>query len=153
VRKSLAGIVPAGQTALRDAVSVGLAIDHDAERRRLMLAFTDGVDNSSWLSEEEALEAARRAGTVIHVVRVGPRERSQSTFLDDMTQSTGGRVWSGTSSRDMASLFTKALDEMRARYLLAFSPKGRARKGWHEVKVRVKDAKADVRARPGYFVN
>lgn len=153
VRRALAGIAPSGQTALRDAVSMGLTMERVAERRPLMLAFTDGVDNASWLSEEEALEAARRAGVVIHVVRVSGRERSPSTFVEDLTQSTGGRVWSGTSSRDMASLFTKALDEMRARYLLTFSPRGPAHAGWHEVRVRVKNGKGEVRARPGYFVN
>ena len=153
VGRLLAGIVPSGQTALRDAVRVGLTIERRAERRPLLIVFTDGVDNSSWLSEEDLLESARRAGIVIHIVRVGGRESTASKFLEQLTSVTGGRAWSASSARDMDSLFTKALDEMRARYVLAFSLRGSARPGWHEVTVKLKDGRGDVVARPGYFVN
>jgi hypothetical protein len=74
-------------------------------------------------------------------------------FVEQLTRATGGRVWSVSSARDMDSLFTKALDEMRVRYLLAFALRGTARAGWHEVTVKLKDGKGDVVARPGYFVN
>jgi hypothetical protein len=62
-------------------------------------------------------------------------------------------VWSATSSADLRRLFTQALEEMRARYLLTYTPKGGApQEGWHEVKVTLKNARGDVTARPGYFV-
>ncbi len=60
-------------------------------------------------------------------------------------------MWSATSSGDLRALFTKALEEMRARYLLTFSPQGVAGEGWHALKVTLKGARGDVVARPGYF--
>jgi VWFA-related protein len=151
VRRVLGGIVGDGQTALRDAVQLAIALPRDDGARLLMLVFTDGVDNASWLSDEAVVEAARRAGVVIDVVRVSSREISQSKFVEQLTDATGGRIWSASSDRDLGQLFTKALDEMRGRYLLTFTPRGVTGKGWHELKVKLRDARGDVVARPGYF--
>jgi hypothetical protein len=48
------------------------------------------------------------------------------------------------------SLFTKAIDEMRARYLLTFYPEGVPKPGWHPLKIGAR-GRGDVIARPGYF--
>jgi hypothetical protein len=84
---------------------------------------------------------------VIHAVRLEP-----DAFLDQLTQISGGRTWSATSDRRLQELFTKALHEMRARYLLTYTPRGVRQPGWHEVKVKVRTGATDVTARRGYFV-
>jgi hypothetical protein len=53
----------------------------------------------------------------------------------------------------LRELFGKALEELRARYLLTYYPGGVARDGWHDVKVTLKGARGDVTARPGYFIS
>jgi hypothetical protein len=53
----------------------------------------------------------------------------------------------------LRELFTRALEEMRARYLLTYTPRAGSRPGWHELKVKVKASGADVTARPGYLVS
>ena len=152
VRGALAAITGEGRTALRDAVQFALATDHAAGARPLILVFTDGVDNASWLSDEEALESARRAGTVIHAVSVGSRQVSPTRFVERLVETAGGRLWSARSESDLARLFTIALDEMRGRYLLSFSPQRPLRQGWHELRVRLRNRGADITAREGYFV-
>jgi VWFA-related protein len=72
--------------------------------------------------------------------------------LEALTLESGGRAWSAKSSRDLKALFTQALEEMRARYLLTYTPKGVPQDGWHTLKVSLKNARGDVTARPGYFV-
>ena len=136
-----------GATALRDAV--GLAVDmqtRDASRP-LILLFTDGQDTASWLTQDAALDVARRAGIVIHAVKL-----EADDFLERLTGAVGGRTWSATSDRQLHELFTRALEEMRARYLLSYMPRGVAKPGWHELKVKLRAGGADVTARPGYFV-
>jgi hypothetical protein len=64
---------------------------------------------------------------------------------------SGGRSWSATSDRQLQALFTTALDEMRARYLLTYTPRNVKQPGWHELKVKVRNG-GDVTARRGYFV-
>jgi VWFA-related protein len=72
--------------------------------------------------------------------------------LQALTIEAGGRVWSAKASRDLKGLFSQALDEMRARYLLTYTPKGTPQEGWHTLKVTLKNAHGEVTARPGYFV-
>jgi hypothetical protein len=43
-------------------------------------------------------------------------------------------------------LFTSALNEMRARYLVTFTPRVTT-PGWHEVKIRVRGKSADIKER------
>src|SRR5262249_61549049 len=73
------------------------------------------------------------------------------TLLERVSESAGGRSWSATSSRDLRELFTRAIDEVRARYLVTFYPEGQRRPGWHELKIGVK-GRVDVKARPGYYL-
>jgi VWFA-related protein len=164
VRSALGGMTGSGRTALRDAVQLALAKTDDSESRRLVLVFTDGIDNASWLSEKATVESASRAGVVIHVVRVTARDeeyerafgvwdRGASTKLvEELTETAGGRVWSAASEDDLERLFTRALDEMRARYVLTFTPPRPVRPGWHELKVRLRRGGGEITARRGYFV-
>lgn len=146
IRAALTAIRGNGATSLRDAVHLALQLQPHDRSRPLVLLFTDGHDTASWLSEDAAIDSARRAGVVVHVVRV-----ESDSFLDKLTQMSGGRSWSATSDRQLQELFTRALDEMRARYLLTYTPTNTGRPGWHELKVKVKSG-GDVTARRGYFV-
>jgi len=147
VTDKLRDIEPSGSTALRDAVQIALNLRPRDRTRTLLLVFTDGEDTSSWLSADAVLDSARRAAVVVHVVRV-----QSDVFLDRLTEATGGRTWSATSDRQLRELFTRALEEMRARYLITYTPHGVSKPGWHELRVKVKSGGADVTTRPGYFV-
>jgi VWFA-related protein len=147
IRQALAAMSGTGATSLRDAVQLALELQEHDRSRPLILIFTDGHDTASWITEEAAIDSARRAGVVVHAVRV-----ESDAFLDRLTQVTGGRTWSATSDRQLQELFTKALDEMRARYLLTYTPRGVDNPGWHELKVKLKTGGADITARRGYFV-
>jgi hypothetical protein len=61
-------------------------------------------------------------------------------------------VWPAADGADLSRQFVGVLREFRSRYLLIYEPTGvRRDDGWHEVKVRLKNGRADVKARPGYF--
>jgi VWFA-related protein len=147
IRAALGAMTGNGATSVRDAIHLALQIQPHDRSRPLLLMFTDGHDTASWLTEDAAIDSAKRAGVVIHAVRV-----ESDAFLDRLTQISGGRSWSATSDRQLQELFTRALDEMRARYLLTYPPRGVRQPGWHELKVKLKSGRADVTARRGYFV-
>ena len=147
IRQALERVGGDGATALRDAVHLALELRSTGGSRPLILVFTDGHDTASWLSDDAVVDTARRAGVVLHVVRT-----EVDAFLNRIVDASGGRSWSATSDRQLRELFTHALDEMRARYLLTYTPSGVNAPGWHELKVKVKNQRADVTARPGYFV-
>ena len=151
VRSALHAIRGAGDTTLRDAVFLGLQTSPPAGTRSLLLIFTDGEDTSSWLSADEALESVRHANIVVHAVTVGPGPLQP--FLKQVTHEAGGRIWSASSNRDLQKLFSRAIRDMRDRYVLTYTPSGVSRPGWHALSVKMVRTHADVLARPGYWVS
>ena len=158
---ALGGLIADGSTSVNDAIFLALQMrPTDAgDSRPVLLLFSDGRDTSSWLSSPQVIEATRRSGMVVHVVELvadqwmGARglESRPSEFLGRLADTGGGRRWFAKSPRDLRELFGKALHELRARYLLTYSPSGVSRDGWHDVKVTLKGARGEVTARPGYF--
>jgi VWFA-related protein len=158
---SLTGLTADGSTSVNDAIFLALQLrPADAgESRPVLLLFSDGRDTSSWLRSDHVIEATKRSGMLVHVVELvadewmGARgvEARPSAFLGTLADTGGGRRWFAKSSRDLRELFGKALNELRARYLLTYSPSGVSREGWHDVKVTLKNARGEVTARPGYF--
>ncbi len=146
IRHGLTTLSGSGSTSLRDAVHLALELSPINDSRPLLLVFTDGADTTSWLTGGAVLDTARRTNVVIHAVTL-----EEHVFLRELVQVTGGRVWSATSDRQLHELFTRALDEMRSRYLLTFTPAAARKIGWHELKVRLAHGRGDVTARPGYF--
>ena len=158
---ALTGLTAAGSTSVNDAMFLALQLrpTEAGESRPVLLLFSDGRDTSSWLRSDHVIEATKRSGMVVHVVElvadqwIGMRgaEVRPSTFLGTLADTGGGRRWFAKSSRDLRELFGKVLNELRARYLLTYSPKGVSREGWHDVKVTLKNTRGNVTARPGYF--
>jgi len=146
LRGALTSLSAAGGTSLRDAVYLAMTAQGHEGARRLLLVFSDGADTASWLANAQVIEAARRSSVVIHVVRFGIEE-----FLDRLADETGGRTWSAGSNRQLEELFTRALNEMRARYVLTYSVRAPNKTGWHKIQVGLRNARGDVTARPGYM--
>lgn len=150
VKRALSEARGGGMSALRDAVELAIGAASCDDARSVVMVFSDGADTISWLSDNEVIESARRLGTVIHVVAVRATTVT-SRFLPNVTDAVGGRIFSASSADDLPRLFTSALNEMRARYLVTFTPQSSGA-GWHDLKVGVRTKGVDVRTRPGYFV-
>lgn len=148
-----------GATALRDAVYAGLALNAGEHARPLLIAFSDGLDNASWLTDAVVQHAAERSNAVVYGVAVAERivnrqaayARGQTAFLDAIAAATGGRVIRADTTDRVAAAFGDVLDEFRTRYFLTYYPAGgAATPGWHAIAVTVKGRRATVTARPGY---
>jgi hypothetical protein len=72
------------------------------------------------------------------------------SFLRDLGRQTGGDVIEVETTRDLRGRFQTILEEFRQRYLISYTPRGVALRGWHDVTVRVKGRSVTVRTRPGY---
>lgn len=117
--------------------------------RDLMIVFSDGRDTASWLSADLVFDAARRGDVVAYGLTL--RGSASRQFLHRLADETGGEAFELDSTRNLRARFLNVLDGFRQRYLISYSPKGVARSGWHRLEVRVKNRRATVRARPGYF--
>ena len=179
VDRALPGLEGRGATSMNDAIHVAMSLRFTDVSRPVIIVFSDGNDNLSWESAASLVDEAKKVAVVIHAIELrvgesltGPSPQSRGAFrtgpispallsqdfvngtpvLPALTLQAGGRVWSAKSPRDLKRLFTQALEEMRARYLLTYSPNDGPKEGYHTLKVTLKNARGDVTARPGYFV-
>jgi len=150
VRRALDRVSPGGNTALVDAVYAALRLRDPGERRTAIVVFSDGIDNLSWLSATDVVEAARRSNVTVYGVTVRGKGDWNEPFLGDVARATGGRMFEASSERDLRARFLDVLGDIRARYVLSFSP-GPGAAGWHTLEVRLRRGKGDVLARPGYW--
>ena len=81
LRRLIASSPAAGGTALIDAVYAAVAIEPPSEMRQLMIVFSDGVDNMSWLSADQAARAAQRSDAVLYGVSVPDRVKATGRVI------------------------------------------------------------------------
>jgi len=148
VRSSLDEVRPVGETSLVDGAHAATLLAGDDGGRNLLIVFSDGLDTTSWLAPERVLDSARRADIVVYAA--SSRDAEESRFLDDLGKLTGGGLIKIASTKDLSATFLRILDEFRNRYLLSYSPAGVAKDGWHRLDVRLKNRRANIRARAGY---
>jgi VWFA-related protein len=136
-------------TALVNAVYAALMLPDQGYSRRVLIAFTDGVDTSSWLTAPRVLETARRSDVVAYAVSTG--RVAGGSFARDLSEATGGTAIEIGCPADLRTTFLSILAEFRQRYLLSYSPANVPNPGWHPLTVRVKGRRVDVKARTGYL--
>jgi VWFA-related protein len=164
VREALARIQAGGATAVLDALFVAISLA-DTGTRPLVVLFSDGEDNVSWLDSAQLRAAAERSNAVVHVVSwpeppaltfglpTAPVvETEQDRLLREIAEATGGRAWRADSPGRLREAFAGIADAMGHRYVLRYEPSGAAGSGFHRLEIRLRDAKGEVQARRGYFV-
>ncbi len=137
-----------GRTALYDAVYVGLsAVPKNVLRPSLLLVLTDGIDNSSWLTSSQLLEALQRNNSALYVLG----RPDLFTPITNMALYTGGQLFPAKVDEKLAATFVRVLKIFRSGYLLSFTPEGVKRgDGWHSLTIRPRNPKWEVKARSGY---
>ena len=143
-------MAPGGRTSLYDALYVAFKLPF-GEGRPLIVLFTDGEDNLSWLGREEVREAALQSSALLYVVAAGAPDAPEAAFLRETAEGTGGRFWSAADGAHLKERLLQVLQAMGTRYLLTYEPRGVSPGGQHRLKVTVKGRKVDVRHRREYL--
>jgi len=151
---------PGGGTALYDAIFYAcrdkLALDQPRTKfRRAIVIVSDGDDNQSDYTREQALEMAQKADVVIYAISTNSSraDTEGDKVLKYFTSETGGRAFFPFQVEDMAQSFENIANELRHQYNLLYRPEPLLTDGqWHAVNLRVKGRKdLVVRARAGYY--
>jgi Ca-activated chloride channel homolog len=161
VGRALASLQARGATSVYDALFTAITLS-DQTLRPLIVLFTDGEDNASWLDERQLRAMVERSNAIVHVVGWRPRPDFRSrrpiltsaseTVLRDIAEATGGHFWGADSPARLQMAFTAVADAMRHRYVLRYAASGVKREGWHRIEVRLKTARGEAHARRGYWV-
>ena len=172
---ALAKLQPGGGTAIMDALYAALTLP-STRSRSLVVLFTDGADNASWLDWRQVQKVAERSNAVIHVVGLKPPQLiapGETTHfgirsvpvesptdlefeapwgLRQVAELTGGRYWEAESLDRLKIAFGAIAEAMGKRYVLRYAPENVKRPGWHRIELKLRGKKGDVRTRTGYWI-
>jgi VWFA-related protein len=152
----------AGSTAIWDAVwatSEELMSSSAEHTRRAIILLTDGDDTSSRMKMHEAIERAQKADALIYAIGIGDRYsfNVNEGALRKIAEQTGGRAYFPRHERDLRDSFAQIQRDLREQYLVAYSPKNKARDGSYR-KIEIEIVNPDLRQqnlklnyRAGYF--
>ncbi len=83
--------------------------------RKAVVVLTDAEDNGSKVRVEEAIEAAQRTDTVVHILLVyDPRMGANSSVAKKITDETGGRMIVVNSEKHLLEAFDQISEELRS---------------------------------------
>jgi Ca-activated chloride channel family protein len=160
VTKAIRELRPGGGTALYDAIFFScrdkLMADQPREKfRRAIVVLSDGDDNQSRWTREQALEMAHKADAVIYTIstNITHLESSGDKVLKRYAEETGGMAFFPFKAEDLGQSFENIANELRHQYNVFYRPDPLRTDGlYHPVDIRVKDRKEfTVRARHGYY--
>jgi Ca-activated chloride channel family protein len=124
--------VPAGLTALYDAVALGLehlsAGTHD---RKALVVLSDGGDNASRRRLDDVLESARRSSATIYTIGVYDetnRDRNPRV-LRQIAAVTGGRAYFPRTLTDLSQVWRDIAGGIRSQYTLGYQSSNSTRDG------------------------
>jgi len=149
-----------GGTALYDAIYYAcrdkLAMDQPRHKfRRAMVVVSDGDDNQSDFTRDQALEMAQKADVVVYAIstNISRAETDGDKVLRYLTQETGGQAFFPFKVEDLSQSFENIANQLTHQYNLLYRPEPLVTDGlWHTVQLRVRGRKdLQVRCRTGYY--
>jgi len=163
VQGKLVYTVPQGSTALLDAIYMGVNKMKDAHNtKKALLIISDGGDNHSRYTEGEIKSMVKEADVQIYAIGVfslspsQPEEIAGPALLGDVTNVTGGRLFTISNPNELSDVATKIGIELRNQYVLGYRPSNKAKDGrWRKIKVKLIPPKGlphlNVYAKTGYY--
>jgi len=162
ITRGLATIDPYGRTAFFDALATM------PERSRLgknptraIILLSDGIDNNSKLTRGAL--ATMLQGVAVPIYPLGirdPREApagrsreelSDLGLLDEVANLTGGKLYLGSEPQQIAQAIANIEEDLRAQYLIGFTPTGRGAIKYRQISLRLAGRIRNVRVRAGYL--
>jgi Ca-activated chloride channel family protein len=151
---------PGGGTAMYDAIYYAcrdklLKQPQNGPTRRAIILLSDGEDNQSHVTREEAIEMAQRAEAIIYTIstNVSGTKGAGDKVLERMADATGGRAFFPFQIRDVTNAFAEIQDELRSQYAVSYKPADFKSDGhFRTIEIVANDRKNfRVRARRGYY--
>lgn len=151
---------PGGGTALYDALYFAcrdklLKAPKATTVRRAIILLSDGEDNLSHVSREEAIEMAQRAEAIVYTIstNVSGTKGPGDKVLERIADATGGRAFFPFQIRDVANDFAEISDELRSQYAVSYKPADLKADGhYRTIEIVPNDRKNyKVRSRRGWY--
>jgi VWFA-related protein len=160
LESSLRKIESKGETAMRDALALGLdhLRGHSKKDKKVLVVITDGNDNSSDISLEQLLRQAHDSEVLIYSVGLLNEEeareaRSAKRALKSLADASGGLDYYPKSLSDVQEITPRVAREIRNQYILGYTSSNQVFDGsFRQIRVTVTGfGRPTVRTRNGYY--
>ena len=163
LEKALLHVSQAGSTALYDAVaasSIHIA-NHVRENKRVLLLITDGQDNMSVDTLQQAIRVLEeKNGPIVYAIALtgGGFSDAGRDALISLTRATGGYAFFPLNIGEVDAITRQIAHDIRIQYNLSYKPSdlNTRSNAFHTVKVIAsspQDGLLNVRTRTGYYAN
>ncbi len=150
----LAGLTASGNTALYDTVIYALYYFGGVKGKRALILLTDGKDEGSHYTFNDALEYARRSGVAIYTIGIDLSSQNADVRLklSRLADETGGRFFFIERAKELGGIYDTIQKELRSQYLLAYqsSKEGNEDK-FRTVEVKVGKPGMEAKTVKGYY--
>ncbi len=148
-----------GGTAMYDALYYAcrdklLKQEQTGPVRRAIILLSDGDDNLSHVTREEAIEMAERAEVIVYTIstNISGMKAKGDKVLERIAEATGGRAFFPFQIRDVSDAFRSIQDELRSQYAMAYKPSDFAADGrYRTIEILAQEKGLKVRTRKGYY--
>lgn len=152
---AIGAIGTAGGTSILDSLTELSGRMTGLEGRRVVILITDGYDENSKRTVEEAIASLQSNQITVYVVGVGGIagvSLQGRTLLKRIATETGGKAYFPWREDDLKAAYDFLVTDAQNRYLLVYTPTNQDADGtWRAVKVEVRTGDAVVQAKPGYY--
>jgi Ca-activated chloride channel homolog len=146
----LAGLKAERGTAFYDTVVFTLYYFNGIKGQRAVLLLSDGKDEGSRFTFEDALEYARRAGVAIYTIGLG--EKIDKKKLERLSEETGGRSFFLKNVDELAGIYSAIEQELRSKYLIAYqSTNTTGENTFRTIDVKVAQPGTEAKTLRGYY--
>ena len=150
----VAGIRAEGGTALYDSIIYALYYFSGIKGKRAIVLLSDGADEGSHYSFEDALDYARRTGVAIYPIGLGlPSKGAQiRSLLQRLADETGGSSYFISDAAELGRVYDSIQRELRTQYLITYQSSATADDtGFRTVDVTVKREGVEAKTIRGYY--
>ena len=153
---------PGGGTAMYDAI-YGACRDKlektkstqgQGALRRAIILLSDGEDNQSRVTRDDAIEEAERAEVIVYAISTnvsGTKSRGDK-ILEAIADATGGRAFFPFKIEEVSDAFSQIQEELRSQYAISYKPADFLADGkYRSIDIEAVNKKYKVRSRKGYF--
>src|SRR5258706_2635438 len=122
--------------------------------RRAIILLSDGDDNSSHVTREEAIEMAQRAEVIVYTIstNISGSTTKFDKRMHGIADATGGRAFFPFQIRDVSDAFASIQDELRSQDAMTYRPADFVADGhFRTIEILAQQKAFHVRTRKGYY--
>jgi Ca-activated chloride channel homolog len=148
-------VQPHGGTAILDSLPAAAKLVSSMEGRHVIILVTDGYDEHSTSTFDEAIARVQSTGSTVYVIGIAGTAGISikgHRLLKDIAAATGGRAFFPARDEQLPAVHDRVVSDVSNRYLITYTPINQSSDGsWRAISLATGNPAHKVRTKPGYF--